>query len=87
MLVAVTPGAVAPPLFPLLLLLLLLPPLLLPPLALVVLLDDEPQAATARTTAAITPTYANFLVPRKLILLLLHMVDPTGTARDSTRGL
>lgn len=88
MLVAVTPGAVLPPLLPLLLLPLLL--LLLPPplaaLPLLLLLDD-PQAATANATASTTPTYPNDLVPRSLIPLLLHTVDPTGTARKSTRGL
>ena len=73
MLVAVTPGAVAPPL---LLLLLLLPPLLL---VLLLLLDDEPQPAATSATTAITPTHASDLVRRKLIPLLLHMVEPAGT--------
>ena len=67
MLVAVTPGAVAPPL-PLLLLLLLVE--LLAPLLLVLLLDD-PQAASNTTTTA-TPTDASTLVPRNLIPLLLR---------------
>ena len=84
MLVAVTPGAVLPPLLPLLLLLLVLP--LLPAALLLVLLLDDPQAATASATASTTPTYPNDLVPRSLIPLLLHTVDPTGTARNSTRG-
>jgi hypothetical protein len=69
MLVAVTPGAVAPPLPLLLLLLELVAPLLL--LLVVLLLLDDPQAATSTTTAA-TPTYASTLVPRNLIPLLLR---------------
>src|SRR5579884_1405904 len=77
MLVAVTPGAVLPPLFPLLLL--LLAPPLAPPLALLLLLPDDPHAATANTTAARTAKYPSDLVPRSLIPLLLHTVDPTGT--------
>jgi hypothetical protein len=72
MLVAVTPGAVAPP-FPLLL---LLPPL---PFVVVVLLDDEPQPAATSATTAMTPTHASDLLRRKLIPLLLHMVEPAGT--------
>ena len=70
--------SVLPPLLPLLLLLLLLPP----PLALLpllLLLLDDPQAATASATASTTPTYPHDLVPRSLIPLLLHTVDPTGT--------
>ena len=77
MLVAVTPGAVAPPLLPLLL---LVPLLLLAPLLL--LLDDdddEPQPAATSATTAMTPTQAGNLVPRNLIPLLLHMVGPAGT--------
>jgi hypothetical protein len=89
MLVAVTPGAVLPPLLPLLLLLAAVLVLLLPPpleLALL-LLPDDPQAATASAAATITPTYASDLVPGKLIpLLLLHTVGPTGTARLSRRA-
>jgi hypothetical protein len=79
MLVAVTPGAVLPPLFPPLLLLVLL--LLPPPAAalLLLLLLDDPQAVTASATARTTPTYPNDLVPRSLIALLLHTMDPTGT--------
>jgi hypothetical protein len=84
MLVAVTPGAVAPPLPELLVLVLLAAALLV----LLLLLLDDPHAATTRATATMTPTYASDLVPRKLIpLLLLHTVDPTGTARPSTRGI
>jgi hypothetical protein len=79
MLVAVTPGAVLPPLFPLLaLLLLVLPPLPELALLLLLLLFDDPQAATASATASTTATYPNDLVPRSLIPLLLHTVDPTG---------
>jgi hypothetical protein len=81
MLVAVTPGAVAPPLP----LLELLAPLLLLLVALLLLLPDDPQAASSSVTAAMTPTYANDLVPRKHIPLLLNTVDPTGIARTSTR--
>jgi hypothetical protein len=80
MLVAVTPGAVAPP-FPLELL-----PLLLV-LALLLLFDDEPQPAATSATAAITPTHASDLVPRKLIPLLLHMVDQLKPERTSTRRM
>src|SRR5580704_17379741 len=80
MLVAVTPGAVAPP-FPLELL-----PLLLV-LALLLLFDDEPQPAATSATAAITPTHASDLVPRKLIPLLLHMVEPSERARTTTRAM
>jgi hypothetical protein len=84
MLVAVTPGAVLPPFPPL-----LLPPLLAPPpLALLVeLLLEDPHAATISATATMTPTYASHLVPRKLIPLLLHTVDPTALVRMSTRGM
>src|SRR5581483_8914298 len=48
---------------------------------LLLLLLDDPQAATASATASTTPTYPSNLVPRSLIPLLLHTVDPTGTAR------
>jgi hypothetical protein len=74
MLVAVTPGAVAPPL-PLELLL----PLLLVLALVLLLLDDDPQPAATSATVAITPTHASDLVPRKLIPLLLHMGEPPGT--------
>ena len=86
--VAVTPGAVAPPL-PLPLLLVLLVVALLAPLLLValLLLDDEPQPAAISATAAMTPTHASDLVPRKLIPLLLHMVDQLVPARTSTRRM
>jgi hypothetical protein len=90
MLVAVTPGAVLPPLLPLPLLAAVLVLLLPPPLELallLLLLPDDPQAATASAAATITPTYASDLVPGKLIpLLLLHTVGPTGTARLSRRA-
>jgi hypothetical protein len=81
MLVAVTPGAVAPPLPLLLLLLLLLVLLLAPLLALLLLLLDEPQPAATSATAAMTPTHAIDLVPRKVIPLLLHMVETSWNAR------
>jgi hypothetical protein len=81
----VTPGAVAPPLPPLLLLVVaLLPPLLL---VVLVLLDDEPQPDAISPTAAMTPTHASDLVPRKLIPLLLHMVDQLKPERTSTRRM
>ena len=81
MLVAVTPGAVAPPL-PLELLL-----VAVPLLAVLVLLDDEPQPAATSAAAAITPTHASDLVPRNLIPLLLHMVEPKGRARTTTSAM
>ncbi len=55
--------------------------------SLLVLLLDEPQPAATSATAAMTPTHASDLVPRKLIPLLLHMVEPAGTARTSTRQM
>jgi len=82
MLVAVTPGAVAPPLP---LLLLLLPPLLL--LLLLLLLDDEPQPAATSATTAMTPTHASDLVRRKLIPLLSTWWNQLVRARTSTRRM
>ena len=52
-----------------------------PLLALLLLLLDEPQAAATSATATMTPTHATDLVPRKLIPLLLHMVETSWNTR------